>query len=68
MDFKEKAELLNDFLSNERLTFLDKLQSTDASILSKDDSNISKLLLYSEHSFNDEKHISILTASIEYII
>ena len=42
--------------SNERLTFFHKLQSTDAYILSKDDSNISKLLLYGDHSFNDKKN------------
>ena len=53
--------------SNERLTFFDKLQSIDANILSKDDSNISKLLLDGNHSFNDEKNTSILTASIKYI-
>ena len=50
---------------HERLTFFDKLQSTDANTLSKDDSNISKALLYGDHSFNDEKNTSILTASIE---
>ena len=54
--------------SNERLTFFYKLQSIDANIVSKDNSNISKLLLYGDHSFNDEKNTSILTASIEYII
>ena len=54
--------------SNERLTFFGKLQSIDVNILSKDNSNISKLLLYGDHSFNDEKNTSILTASIEYII
>ena len=45
--------------SNERLTFFDKLQSIDANILRKDDSNISKLLFYGDHSFNDEKNTSI---------
>ena len=54
--------------SNERLTLFSKLQSIDANILSKDDSSISKLLLYGDHSFNDEKNTSILTASIEYIL
>ena len=53
--------------SNERLIFFNKLQSTDANILSKDDPNISKVL-YSDHSFNDEKNTSFLTASFEYII
>ena len=37
-------------------------------ILSKDDSNISKVLLYGDHSFNDKKSTSVLTASIKYII
>ena len=54
--------------SNERLIFFNKLQSTDANILSKDDSNIFKVLLYSDHSFNDEKNTSFLTASFVYII
>ena len=51
--------------SNERLTFFNKHQSTDENIFSKDDSNISKVLLCGDHSFNDEKNTSILTASIE---
>ena len=52
-----------------RVSFsFDKLQSIDANILGKDGSNISKWLLYGDHSFNDEKNTSILTASIEYII
>ena len=41
--------------SNERLTFFNKLQSIDANILSKNDFNISKLLLYGDRSFNDKK-------------
>ena len=53
---------------NERLTFFNKLQSIDENILSKGNSNISKVLPYGDHSFNDEKKTSILTASIEYII
>ena len=53
---------------NERLTFFNKLQSIDKKILSKDDYNISKVFPYGDHSFNDEKNISILTALIEYII
>ena len=51
--------------SNERLTFFNKLQSIDENILSKDDSNISKVLLCGHHSFNDVKDTSILTTSIE---
>ena len=53
---------------NERLTSFNKVQSIDANILSKDDSNISKVLLYGDHSFNDEKNTFILTASIKHRI
>ena len=41
--------------SNERLTLFNKLQSIDENILSKDDSNISKVLLFGDDSFNDVK-------------
>ena len=61
-------ELLKQLFTNERLIFFNKLQRIDANILSKGDSNISKVLLFGDHSFNDEKNTSILTASIEYII
>ena len=54
--------------SNERLTLFNKLQSTDENILSKDDSNISKVRLFGDNSFNDAKNTFVLTASIEYII
>ena len=54
--------------SNERHICFNKLRNVDANILNNDDSNISKVLLYGNHSFNDEKNTSILTASIEYII
>ena len=54
--------------SNERLIFFNKLRGIDSNILSNYDFNISKVLLYGNHSFNDEKNTSILTASIEYII
>ena len=54
--------------SNERLTFFNQRQSIDANNLSKDDSNISKVLLHGDQSFDDEKYLSILTASFEYII
>ena len=54
--------------SNERLPFFNKLQSSDENILSKDDSNISKMLLCGDHSFNDGKSTSVLTVSVEYII
>ena len=53
--------------SKERLTLFNKLQSTDGNILSKDNSNISKVLLFGDHSFNDVKNTSALTTSIEYI-
>ena len=54
--------------SNERLTLFNKLQSINDNILSKDHSNISNVLLFGDHSFNDVKNTSFLTASIEYII
>ena len=55
--------------SNERITFFIKLQNIDVNIFSKDDSNISKVLLFSDHSFNDVKYTYVLlTALIEYII
>ena len=54
--------------SNERLILFNKLQSIDENILSKDHFNISKVLLFGDHSFNDVKKILVLTASIEYII
>ena len=54
--------------SNERLTLFNKLQSIDENILSKDDFNISKVLLFGGDSFNDVKNTSVLTASIEYIL
>ena len=38
---------------NERLTRFNKLRSIDENILRKDDSNISKVLLFGDHSFND---------------
>ena len=41
--------------SNEKLIFFNKLRSIDANILSKVDSNTSKVLLYGNHSYNDEK-------------
>ena len=54
--------------SNNRLIFFSKLQSIDKNILSKDESNISKVLLCGDHPFNDVKDISVSTASIENII
>ena len=54
--------------SNERLILFSKLQSIDENILSKDDYNISKVLLFGEDSFNDVKNTSVSTASIEYIL
>ena len=54
--------------SNERVTLFNKLQSIDENILSKDDSNISKVLHFGDDSFNDVKNTSVLTASIEYIL
>ena len=39
--------------SDERLTLFNKLHSIDENILSKCDSNVSKVLLFGDHSFND---------------
>ena len=50
---------------NERLTLFNKI---DDNILSKDNSNISKVLLFDDDSFNGVKNIFVLTASIEYIL
>ena len=44
------------------------LESIDENILSKDDSNISKVLLFGDDSFNDAKTASVLTASVEHIL
>ena len=60
--------LLCPHFSNERLTLFNKLQSIDENILSKDESNISKVLLFGDNSFNDTKNTSVLTTSVEYII
>ena len=54
--------------SNARLTLFNKLQSIDDNILSKDDSNISKVLLFCDDSFNGVKSTSVLTPSIEYVL
>ena len=53
--------------SKERLTLFNKLKSIDENILSTDDSNISKVLLFGDDSFDDVKNTSVLTASIKYI-
>lgn len=54
--------------SNERLTLFNKLQSIDKDSLSKGDSNISKVFLFGQQSFNDVKNTSPIIASIEQII
>ena len=50
---------------NEKLTLFNKRQSIDENILSKDGSNISKVLIFGDHTFNDAKNTSVLTVSIE---
>ena len=45
--------------SNERLTLFNKLQSIYENILSKDESKISKVLLFGDDSFNDVKNASV---------
>ena len=51
--------------SNERLTHFNKLQSIDKDTLSKGASNISKVFLFGQQSFNDVKNTSPIIASIE---
>ena len=48
-------------------TLFNKRQSIDAKILRKDNSNISKVLL-NEYSLHEAENISVLKASIEYVI
>ena len=45
--------------SNERLAILNTLQSIDENIITKNSSNISKVLLFGDHSFNDVKNTSV---------
>ena len=45
--------------SNERLAVFNTLQSIDENIVSKNNSNISKVLLFGDHSFNDVKNTSV---------
>ena len=61
-------QLKQKYFANARLTLLNKLQSIDGNILSKDESNISKALLFRDDSFNDAKNTYVLTASIAYIL
>ena len=50
------------------LTHPTKRQSIDENILSKDDSKISKVLLFGDNSSNEVRNTSVLTAQIELII
>ena len=61
-------QLKQKYFSNARLTLFNKIQSIDENILSKNDSNISKVLLFGDGSLNDIKVTSVLTASVEYIL
>ena len=45
--------------SNEKLAIFNTLQSIDENIVTKNNSNISKLLLFGDHSFNDVKNTSV---------
>ena len=44
-------------LLQEIIKLFNKLQNTDENILSKDDSNILKVLLFVDHSLNDVKNV-----------
>ena len=50
------------------LTIFNKLQSIDENILTKDEFNISKVLFFSKHSFNDLKNPFVLFGKSEHII
>ena len=45
--------------SNERLAVFNTLQSIDENIVSKNNSNISKVLLFGDNSFTDVKNTSV---------
>ena len=45
--------------SNEKLAIFNTLQSIDENIVTKNNSNISKVLLFGDHSFNDVKNTSV---------
>ena len=45
--------------SNERLAVFNTLQSIDENIVGKNNSNISKVLLFGDHSFTDVKNTSV---------
>ena len=55
-------------ISNERLTFFNKLKNIDENILSKDGSKTSKVLHLGDDSFHDVKNASVLTVSIKHIL
>ena len=57
---------LTQFL-NQRLTLLSKLRGIDENILNKNHSDISKVFLFGEYSFNNLKNTSILIVLIECI-
>ena len=57
---------LSQFL-NQRLTLLSKLRGIDENILNKNHSDISKVFLFGEYSFNNLKNTSILIVLIECI-
>ena len=49
-------------------TLFNKLQCTDGNLLSKNNFNIPKVLLFRDQSLSNVKITSVLTASIKYII
>ena len=53
--------------SNERLNLCNQFRNNDESILYKNDSNTSKVLLFGHHSFRIVKNASIVVTTIEFI-
>ena len=53
--------------SNERSTFLDIIGSIDRNILTRDDSQVTETLLYSDSNLNNITNIVILNATIDFL-
>ena len=53
---------------NERKILLSKIKEIDNTILSKNGSSITHILLFSDSSFNTQTNVSIINATIDFII
>ena len=54
--------------TNERYTLLSTLSSTDCNLLNNTDFVLTKTLLFGNFSFNSNKNLEILNATIDYIL